>query len=473
MSKARLALEWLVAIVTGVAGLALFLNGSFFASYDALHTDLSINIVAAHALREHMNPYGATTLYELARSLPSPTLLVYTQLFTSYIQPPTSALSLLPLTLLDWRDATHLYLYYNHAVLFAAVGVMLWTVRPTLPVRWVVAAVPVLIALYSQVYMSFSLGQVDATQTLLLAVAFWGLTTRRAAVAGSAVAIGAALKLIPGLLLLYFLWRREYRALAWGAGVGLALLLISLAYVGPDIYRTYLTETLPALLKGSPHYSNVSFSAVLARASTPERVGALPEMIYLNEVQLSVLSRLIGAAFTLAALTAVALILGRGRRTASTPEPGNRLAEFYLVVVLALIVSSVTWEFYTVWLLPAFIAVFIAPHRVLPGPNSVRALLMSGFVVAFVLLNYPGDTYLFGPNDWFYHPEWVPGMWVEDKLGLYHNHLDLVLLIRLPALLLTAALFAAIVLLRRREKLPRPALTQAETPAALPVTAAG
>ena len=474
MRTARLALEWLVALAIGVAGLALLLNGSFFANYDALHIDLSINVVASHALRNGVNPYGETTLLELANSLGSPSILIYNQLFTSYIQPPTSALSLLPLTFFDWRDATHIYLYYNHVMLAAAIIVMLLTVRPTIPLRWVLAAVPVIVALYSQVYMSFSLGQIDATQTLLLTVAFWGMTTRRPAVAGTAVAIGAALKIVPGLLLVYFLWRREYKALAWGVGVGMVLLLLSLAYVGPDIYKTYLTETLPALLKGSTHYSNAAFSAILARANTPDWVGDLPEMLNLNEVTLSTTSRLIGLAFNLSALVVVALVLGRARPAvskAAAPEPGSRLAEFYLVVAVGLTISSVTWDFYTIWLLPAFIATFLAPQRVLPGPNALRAVLLIGFAVAFVLINYPGDIYLFGPNDWFFHPEWVPGIWAEEKLQIYHKHLEMVLYIRLPALLLTSALFSSVVLLHRRvAKRAKPVPSEAP-PSALPAPA--
>src|SRR5262245_44751538 len=81
----------LAAVVTLVTGF-LFLNGSLFSTVSSSHVDFSINWTAAHALRQRDNPYGITTLAERARELGGPTDLIYGQLFTSYIQPPTSAL---------------------------------------------------------------------------------------------------------------------------------------------------------------------------------------------------------------------------------------------------------------------------------------------------------------------------------------------------------------------------------------------
>ncbi len=77
--------------------------------------------------------------------------------------------------------------------------------------------------------------------------------------------------------------------------------------------------------------------------------------------------------------------------------------------------------------------------------------MLALLVALFLATNYPGDFYLFRGNDFFYHPEWVPGIWVEDRLHLHHNHLDAVIMLRLPALLLLAALLAGLVLLERRQ----------------------
>jgi len=249
--SARLLLESLLALVITLAALYVFFNGSFISSYEALHIDFSINWTASQALRAGEIPYGKTTLGELAAELNGPTDLIYSQLYTSYIQPPTSALHLLPLTELGWRHASQTYLFLNHLFLFCAVGLTLATIRPTLPLRWTIAGVAVIVALYSQLYMSFALGQVDATILLLLAISFWGYVNDKPPVTGIAIAVMVAIKLIPGVLLLYLLWRREYRTVLWAMGAGAVMFLASLAYVGVDVYRTFFEDTLPALMKGS------------------------------------------------------------------------------------------------------------------------------------------------------------------------------------------------------------------------------
>ena len=79
----RLGAEYLIALAISAFALFVLLNGSFFSAYNAWHVDLSINWVAAHALRDGMNPYGASTLLGRAIALESPTPLIYNQLFTS------------------------------------------------------------------------------------------------------------------------------------------------------------------------------------------------------------------------------------------------------------------------------------------------------------------------------------------------------------------------------------------------------
>jgi hypothetical protein len=443
------AFEWMLALAITAVALFLFFNGSVFSTYDSLHIDFSINWTASHALLDGEIPYGKTTLAERAATLGGPTNLIYSQLYTSYIQPPTSALHLAPLTALDWREATHAYLVLNHLLLFAAVGITLGTVKPELPIRWLIAGVTLILALYSQLYMSFTLGQVDATIFLLLSIAFWGYANDKPAITGTAIALATAIKLIPALLLLYLLWRREFRSVVWAVVVGAVLFLASLAFVGVDTYRAFFEDTLPGLMKGSTQYSNISFGAMVARLNSPEVFGGLADVFSLDEPPTGTRARVTSAALTIATLLIAALILGwESRKQIRAVDTRPPVFEFYFVIAVALLISSVTWEFYVIWLLPVFLTAFLAPGQYLPS-GPVRWLLLAGFVVAYVALNYPGDLYLFGPNDFFYHPEWVPGQWVEDRVWLYHGHFDAVLYLRLPALMFLVGLLGFIVLWQR------------------------
>lgn len=475
-ARGKSSLLWLelaAASLITLFALFVYLNGAFFSPFSALHVDLSINITAAHALRDGQDPYGDSVLRDRAIELGSPTTFLYESLFTSYIQPPTSALSVMPLTLLDWREATRAYLILNNLLIAGAVGLTLLAVRPSMPRHWAIAVAAVTTAGYSQIYGSLALGQVDSTMTFLLALALWAYSRGRETVTGAAIAAGVAVKLIPGVLLLYFLWKREYRIVAWAIAIGSVAFLASVPLAGIDAYRTYFTETVPALLKGSTYFTNISFTGLYNRMFV-EELGGLGPLIALEEVPSRIEVRLLGAATTIVLVLIAAAAMGRARLgprrildAARGPGLHNRLGgggpelgwvlEFYLVVVAGLMISSVTWEFYTVWLLPLFVAVFAAPGRILPGGAVLRLALLAGFVLAYVGLNYPGDHYFFDVNGFFYHPDWVPGIIVEDWIDLYPlppadgGHPEIVPRLRLAVLcFLALTLLAAITVVRLR-----------------------
>jgi hypothetical protein len=451
-SLRALVLHRLAPLVIALAALLVLLNGTLFSSWGAPTVDFAINYSAALALRDGVDPYGKATLYEYGVRAGSRTDLIYSQLFTSYIQPPTSALSILPLSFLPWQAAKHVYLVLNHVMLFATVAITLITLRPAMSTPWLAAWASVILAFFSQLNASFSLGQVDATLLLLFSIGFWAFTRGRSGIAGSAIAIAAAIKLVPALLLLYFLWKRDHRAFAWGAGVGIGLFVVSLVAVGPDVYQTYVGDTLPALAKGSTHYSNASFGALIARLSTPDVINGLPAVFYLDEVPSGVPARLAAIAVVLGGLAFLALVIPRGGQDSAegvwpSGYAGRLILEYYLVIAVIIMVNGVAWEFYTVWLIPVFLAAFLAPDHVLPWGRLRRASLLM-LALIYVGLNYPGDLFIFDGNGFLYHPDWVTGVWVEDRVRLYHNHFDAILILRLGSLLLFTATLAAVVLYR-------------------------
>jgi hypothetical protein len=192
---------------------------------------------------------------------------------------------------------------------------------------------------------------------------------------------------------------------------------------------------------------------MVARLNSPESFGGLPAVFSLDEPPTGTKARLMSGTLTLITLAVAAVILGIKRRSPEEKRREVPVFEFYFVMTVALLISSVTWEFYVIWLMPVFLAAFLAPGRFLPtGP--VRWLLLAGFVLAYVCLNYPGDLYLlapgFSPAQSLYHIDRVPGIWVENKLQLYHNHFDAVLYLRLPALLFLSGLLGLLTVWRRQ-----------------------
>jgi hypothetical protein len=82
------------------------------------------------------------------------------------------------------------------------------------------------------------------------------------------VAVAAAAKVFPILFFVFFLRRRDWRALAWGVITMLAATAVSIGVFGWNVHRTYLHEILPWTLHGEampPYAPSASISGVLHR----------------------------------------------------------------------------------------------------------------------------------------------------------------------------------------------------------------
>lgn len=91
----------------------------------------------------------------------------------------------------------------------------------------------------------------------------------RTALAGALIALASATKIFPIIFLLYFLRRREWRAICAALLTGTATALISVQFFGWSMHRTYLNSVLPWTLRGEvlPPYvlSSSSISSLLHR----------------------------------------------------------------------------------------------------------------------------------------------------------------------------------------------------------------
>jgi Na+(H+)/acetate symporter ActP len=109
-------------------------------------------------------------------------------------------------------------------------------------------------------------GQFYVLLLLLIVAACWAQLRGLCGLAGGLVAIAAACKVFPVLLFIYFLRRRDWRALIWGAITGLSAASLAVAVFGWNAHRTWLFEILPWILRGEglqPYTTSASFSGVL------------------------------------------------------------------------------------------------------------------------------------------------------------------------------------------------------------------
>jgi hypothetical protein len=173
---------------------------------------------------------------------------------------PFSALAMLPLTGLAPLTAKHIWTLLNLAFL--------------VPIAWMLRSITGLS--YLQIALAFSLsfplhrnllfGQFYVFILLLVVAACWSYLNGFRAIAGALVAVAATCKVFPALLVLLFLQRRDWRALASATIAGLAAIAASVTAFGWSVHRTWLYEILPWVLRGEglqPYSISASIAGVL------------------------------------------------------------------------------------------------------------------------------------------------------------------------------------------------------------------
>ena len=173
---------------------------------------------------------------------------------------PFSTLAVWPLAGLPPLAAKHIWIVLNLAFL--------------VPISWMLRIMTGLsdrrIAL--AIFLSFPLhrnllyGQYYVLLLLLITAASFSYLRGGRVLAGALVAIAATCKVFPLLLFVFFLQRRDWRALASGVITGVSAVAVSIAVFGLNAHRTWLKEILPWVMHGEglgTYATTASISGIL------------------------------------------------------------------------------------------------------------------------------------------------------------------------------------------------------------------
>jgi hypothetical protein len=283
--------------------------------------------------------------------------------------PPTSVLLALPLARLGYSNA---FLAWNLLSLLAF-GVSLWLVGRELGVPlspWSVFPAITLLLLCFPVRLHVEEGQLAMVLLLLITGAWVAYRRGRPAWAGALLAAATAIKLFPGFLFLFFLLRRQWRALVGGAVSFTLLAVLTGAILGPDIYPIYLREVLPQVGDYRSGWGNVSLPGIWFKLFDP-----LTERMRIEPLWRSPALARAGA---LASCALVVAILARLTLRVRSRSEEDRA--FGLAVTAMLLVSPLTWEHYLPLLLIPLAVLWVN----LPTAGLTRKQLL--FVVIVVAL---------------------------------------------------------------------------------------
>ena len=175
---------------------------------------------------------------------------------------PFSTLAVWPLAKLEPLSAKHIWILLNLALLIP-LSLMLKSMTGLSYHRILLA-----FTLSFPFYRNLLFGQFYILLLLLIVAGCWSYLGGNRVLAGVLVAIAAACKVFPILLFVFFLQRRDWRALVAGVITGVAAVAASVAVFGWTVHRTWLSEILPWVMHGEglqPYTVTASISGILHR----------------------------------------------------------------------------------------------------------------------------------------------------------------------------------------------------------------
>jgi alpha-1,2-mannosyltransferase len=316
-----------------------------------------------------------------------------------FTYPPFAALVMLPMAITPWVLAIIV-----SCVACATVTAMLiyWFVDPIARregwVRWyAIGLVCAFAVAFEPLRETFLFGQVNMYLVALVGADLLFLVNRNNRFAGIGVGLATAVKLTPGVFIVYLLVTRRWRAAltASATAAGATLLAAALA---PDASRVFWTDAL----------WNTDRVGALAFISNQSLNGAVAR---LHEADPSTLL------WGVTALAVMAVWAVRVRRAAAQ---GDDATGFALTGVLGCLISPITWVHHLVWVAPAML--LLLDHAV-SATSAKRRRWLWGFLIFTYLL-------LCSRLVWTFADRWgTPVTWFLSNSYVW---ISLALLIALP-----------------------------------------
>lgn len=233
------ALLELVGLLVGVGVLCLHVLPR---AWQVLNTDFPNDYVAARLVREG---YTVDRIYEWEWFEEQKSRMGITQPMAGFIpHTPFSVVPMLPFTWFEPLSAKRAWVLLTLGLLAGSIALI--ANLANLHWRWIAAAAFLSLPLYR----NLEYGQYYVLLLFLLSAALWCDRRRHPYASGVFISFAAGLKIFPIVLVLFYIRKRDYRAVG-GVIIGLAVVVgLSLASFGETACIRFLNEVFPAALHG-------------------------------------------------------------------------------------------------------------------------------------------------------------------------------------------------------------------------------
>jgi hypothetical protein len=314
-----------------------------------------------------------------------------------YIYPPPFVLLVMAFAALSFEMATRVWFMANLILLFITLAILVraFNINRGVPV-WLMGAF-----LFTPVMYNLHMGQANIIVLFLITIAYVLFKQHGEARGGIAIGLATLVKVSPGALAAYLLWKGRYRASLAALAVVILLSLVGVLVletwgVGLSSYARYLTQVLPELgARPNPHTHSFNGLFSLMFLASPN---------FTPLINSPVVWRIMMVSCTLLLISATVWLCPRGNGRAMD-------LEMALVVTALQPVAGVTWMSTLVLLLFPYAAL---TGRLLRRPN--RLIIALG-ALCFVLINLERVLELI--SLWQPSWPWAFGMAWLTKLPLF------------------------------------------------------
>ncbi|MEH1097911.1 glycosyltransferase family 87 protein [Micromonospora sp. CPCC 205561] len=270
------------------------------------------------------------------------------ELYFTY--PPFSALLLRPFALLPLGVTVTIFTVLTG---LAVVVTTRWLLAPViarhdLPRVFSLTVAVLLVLAVESTRETITFGQINMLLVVLILADLLFAVPRSGRWAGVGVGLATALKLFPGIFIVYLLVTRRWRAAAVASGTAAAATLLAAAVAPRDSWRFWTHELWATDRVGRTDYTgNQSLFGLLSRITAPEKPGQLLWLLL------------------------VAVVAGYGLwRAARAARAGDPLAGLALTGLVGALVSPITWTHHIYWFIPAVVVLADAALSVDPATGE-------------------------------------------------------------------------------------------------------
>jgi Glycosyltransferase family 87 len=309
--------------------------------------DFGHQFLAARAVQSEISPYKAENLLELARRSGVARI-------NPFVYPPFAAVMMIPLADETYKGAFLRWTVLNHILLLASLGLLL-AAFPHLRTLTMCAVMSSVAAFSMPLFRSYSAGQLNTLLLFLLCAALFFIVRKLGWAAAAIIAVAAHIKVLPLFMMIYFVWKRDWKALAVGVSVLVIVFLFTLILVPWSIQIEYL-DLLCDMSYGSSTWSKHQQNFQVEPAN--QSISALAYRLLTKNQQTNTTLDLPGLAKAISLLSSLLLTLLVAWTIKLKPRADSReeaTSAFLLLWLLSLLIPSLFWDHYMVQLLPHII----------------------------------------------------------------------------------------------------------------------